>query len=133
MKKYAQTRILGLVAKLSAEAKRASEDANDEAVHDLRVAIRRLSRGLRAFAPFLPEKSWKEIRRALSGLMRLAADVRDRDIARELLGKAGMNANARVMGKLGKDRGAAAGALRHALQDWITRDAARQWKGALEL
>ena len=133
MKKYAQTRIAGLIAKLTAQAKRAAENADDAAVHDLRVAIRRLSRGLRVFGQFFPGKSWKRIRRELSELMDMAAHVRDRDIAMELLEKAGVAKRARVMTALGKERSAAAEALRESLHDWLSRDAPLQWKGALEL
>jgi CHAD domain-containing protein len=133
MKKYAQTRIAGLIAKLTAQAKRAAENADDAAVHDLRVAIRRLSRGLRVFGQFFPGKSWKRIRLELSELMDVAAHVRDRDIAVELLEKAGVAKRARVMTTLGKERIAAAEALREALRDWLSRGAALQWKGTLEL
>jgi CHAD domain-containing protein len=133
MKKYAQTRIAGLIAKLATQAKRAAENADEDAVHDLRVAIRRLSRGLRAFAQFFPGKSWKQARRELSELMDCAAGVRDRDIAMELLQKAGLEPKARVIATVAKERAEAAKALQHALREWTERDAARQWRGALEL
>ena len=133
MKKYAQMQITALLAKLTAQVKHASENADEEAVHDLRVAIRRLSRGLRAFGQFFPGKSWKQIRVELSELMDKAAEVRDRDIAVELLEKAGVAKRAQVISTLGKERSAAAEALRNALHDWINRHAPQQWKGALEL
>lgn len=133
MKNYVQTRIAALIARLSAMAKRAAENPDNEAVHDLRVSIRRLSRGLRAFAQFFPGKSWKPIRRELAGLMECAAAVRDRDIAMELLEKAGVAPKARVMTRLAADRERAAKALQAALGEWQNRNAARQWKGALDL
>lgn len=133
MKEYAQARIAALIAKLVSQAKRAAENADEEAVHDLRVAIRRLSRALREFAQFFPGKSWKQIRRELSALMDCAADVRDRDIAAKLLEKAGVESNARVIATLGKRRNTAAEALQQALREWGKRNAARQWKGALQL
>ena len=58
---------------------------------------------------------------------------RDRDIAMELLQKAGVEPNARVITGLGRDRAAAAEALQQALLGWSKRNAVRQWKGALEL
>jgi len=133
MKKYVQMQISGLLAKLTAQVKHASENADEEAVHDLRVAIRRLSRGLRAFGQFFPGKSWKQIRVELSELMDKAAAVRDRDITVELLEKAGVTNRAQVITTLVTERSAAAKALREALHDWISRNAPRQWKGALEL
>jgi CHAD domain-containing protein len=133
MKKYAQMQIAALIAKLTAQVKQAAENADEKAVHDLRVAIRRLSRGLRSFGQFFPGKSWKQIRLELSELMDKAGEVRDRDIAVELLEKAGVAKRAQVITTLGKERSAAAEALREALHDWISRNAPRQWKGALEL
>lgn len=133
MKKYAQSRIAALLSKLSSEARRTAASPDADAVHDLRVTIRRLSRGLKAFSQFFPGKSWKRIRRELSGLMSCAADVRDRDVALELLQKAGVAQNARVAAALTNDRAAAAQTLQDALDDWRKRNAARQWKGALEL
>jgi CHAD domain-containing protein len=133
MKKYAQMRIAELIAKLTAQVKHAAENADEDAVHDLRVAIRRLSRGLRAFGQFFPGKSWKQIRVELSELMEKAAAVRDRDIAVELLENAGVAKRAQVITAIGKERSAAAKALREALHDWLSRNASRQWKGALEL
>ncbi len=133
MKKYAQIRIADLIAKVAAQAKHAAEVTDEAAIHDLRVAIRRLSRGLRVFAQFFPGKSWKQIRLELSQLMDAAAHVRDRDIAVELLEKAGVAKRARVITTLAKERTAAAEALGAALRDWLGRDAPRQWKGALEL
>lgn len=133
MKKYAQLRISASIGRLSAAALRAGRKSDEEAVHDLRVSIRRLSRGLRAFAEFLPGSSRKQIRRELSELMECAAAVRDRDITMELLTKAGVAPKARVMTRLAADRAAAAKALEQAIGDWRKRNAARQWKGALAL
>jgi CHAD domain-containing protein len=133
MKKYAQARIAALIGKLAAQAKRAAEDPDDEAVHDLRVSIRRLSRGLRVFAQFFPGKSRKQARRELSDLMDCAAGVRDRDIAMQLLEKAGVEPKAGVIAAIAKERTVAAKALQRALGEWHERDAPRQWRGALGL
>ncbi len=133
MKKYAQGRIGALIAKLTAEAKRAAANPDADAVHDLRVSIRRLSRGLRVFAQFFPGKSSKRVRRELSELMDAAAEVRDRDIAADLLVKAGVAKHGRPVIALGKQRRGAAEALQAALQGWHGRNAPREWKAALEL
>lgn len=133
MKKYAQDQVARLIAKFAAQAKEASSDANERAVHDLRVAIRRLSRGLRSFSQFFPGKSWKRIRRDLSQLMDAAANVRDRDIVAQLLEKAGVAKEAPIFGKLAQERDAAAQALQQALAGWMKADSARAWTGVLEL
>jgi CHAD domain-containing protein len=133
MKKYAQDQVARLIAKFAAQAKEASSDANERAVHDLRVAIRRLSRGLRSFSQFFPGKSWKRIRRDLSQLMDAAANVRDRDIVAQLLEKAGVAKEAPIFAKLAQERDAAAQALQQALAGWMKADSARAWTGVLEL
>ena len=127
MKKFAQAQISALILKLAAQTKRAAENPGAEAVHDLSVAIRRLSRGLKVFAQFFPGKSWKQIRRELSELMDKAAAVRDRDIAMELLEKAGVEKRARIMATVLRQRVSAANDLQNALRAWRTRNAARQW------
>ncbi len=133
MKKYAQQQIAARIAKLALQAGRAMKNADADAIHDLRVAIRRLSSGLKAFAGCFPAKTAKQIRRELSELMDKAAEVRNRDVAAELLEKAGVLPRARVMTAMAKQRLTAAEALQAELREWRKRNAARQWKGALEL
>src|ERR1035438_5259860 len=48
---------------------RSERHTDPDSVHDLRVAIRRLSRCLRTFAPLYPDGYWKKIRRELGVLM----------------------------------------------------------------
>jgi CHAD domain-containing protein len=133
MKRYVQQQIAARIAKLALQARRAVESADADSVHDLRVAIRRLSSALKAFADCLPAKAAKRVRRELSELMDKAAEVRNRDITIELLEKAGVLPRARVMTTLSKERLAAAEALQTELREWRKRNAVRQWKGALEL
>src|SRR5580698_9717874 len=96
MKEFAHSQVSTLLRRLAAQVKRTGESADADAVHDLRVAVRRLSRALRSFAQFFPGKSWKRIRKELGGLMDAAAAVRDNDVALELLEKAGVAKRARV-------------------------------------
>ena len=133
MKEFAQKRIADLLTRFASQARKAAANPDEAAVHDLRVSTRRLSRGLRAFAQFFPGKSWKQVRRELSGLMDAAAAVRDRDISMELLKKAGLEEDARTLAKFAKDRSTAAEALQDTLRAWSKRNTLRQWKGALEL
>ena len=51
-------------ARLSAGAsKQAAREGDADSIHDVRVAMRRLSRCLRVFAPFYPQGSVEKIRR----------------------------------------------------------------------
>jgi CHAD domain-containing protein len=133
MKEFAHERIEALLARFASQARRAAENPDEEAVHDLRVSIRRLSGGLRAFSQFFPGKSWKQVRRELSPLMDAAAGVRDRDISLDLCKKAGLEEGAGIVARFTEDRSTAAGALQNALREWNKRHALQQWKGALEL
>ena len=96
MKQFAHSQVSTLLQRLAAQVKRTADVADADSVHDLRVAIRRLSRALRSFAQFFPGKQWKRIRRELSNLMDAAAAVRDSDVALELIERAGAAQRARV-------------------------------------
>jgi len=133
MREFARLQTATLLLRLAAQVKQTAESSDAEAVHDLRVAVRRLSRALRSFAQFFPGKSWKRIRKRLSGLMNLTAAVRDNDVALELLEKAGISKRARVALAVEKRRREAAANLRRELHAWLTRNFAHEWRGELEL
>jgi len=133
MRKFAHLQVDALLRRLAAQLKRTAETADAESVHDLRVAIRRLSRALRSFAQFLPGKHWKRIREELSYLMDAAAAVRDSDVALELLEKAGVGERARVTVAVRSHRREAEARLREELQLWQARNFAHQWRESLGL
>jgi CHAD domain-containing protein len=133
MKQFAHSQVSTLLRRLAAQVKRTAEVADAESVHDLRVAIRRLSRALRSFAQFFPGKRWKRIRAELSNLMDAAAAVRDSDVALELIEKAGAAQRSRVALALQARRREAEAGLREELQSWQGRGFAREWREALEL
>jgi CHAD domain-containing protein len=112
---------------------RAEGHTDSDSVHDLRVAIRRLSRCLRAFAPLYPNRYWKKIRRELAALMQSTGAVRDRDIAIELLGQAGISRRAAVITRLQAERRRAAHDLSLEIRRWKSHDTSRKWRSRLEL
>lgn len=73
------------MAKFFAELERAAAHPDEDAVHDLRVSIRRFSQALRIFAPLLPAKAVKRIRARMKVVMDAAAIVRDLDVGMESL------------------------------------------------
>jgi CHAD domain-containing protein len=133
MRKFSHSQVDALLRRLAAQVKRTAESAGVEAVHDLRVAIRRLSRALRLFAQFFPGKKWKRIRKELSYLMDAAAALRDSDVALELLEKAGVGKRAGASLALQSRRRTAEAKLREELQLWQARNFAHEWREALEL
>ena len=76
--------------KVFAELERASTHPDEEAVHDLRVAIRRFSQALQVFAPLLPDKGVRKIRRRLKVVLDAAAAVRDLDVGMEAVADLGL-------------------------------------------
>src|SRR5208283_2290858 len=90
MREYARRQTALLLGRLSVAVSRAARNADAASIHDLRVAMRRLSRCLRVFGPLYRDASWKKMRRRIAALMAAAGAVRDCDIALELVGRAGV-------------------------------------------
>jgi CHAD domain-containing protein len=122
-----------LLGGLASQVNRTARTGDAEAIHDLRVAVRRLSRCLRVFARFYPARSWKPVRRRMAGLMDACGSVRDRDIAIELLEKAGVPATSPLVRQLDEERRAADRKLRRKLRCWNDGGFSRRWSVRLEL
>jgi CHAD domain-containing protein len=133
MREYAVQQTAILLRRLAFQVNRAAKNGDAEAIHDLRVAIRRFSRALRAFAQFFPDGSGKKVRRQLARVMDAAASVRDRDIALELLAQAGIPPRSAIATRLGSERRHASHELRLELRRWRTRSFSRKWRNQLEL
>jgi CHAD domain-containing protein len=107
MREYVDIQTGILLKRVASEIAKATHTADADAIHDLRVAIRRLSRCLRVFAQFYPGGSRKELRWRLADLLDLCGGVRDGDIAIGLLRKAGVAANSSLVRRLDTERRAA--------------------------
>jgi CHAD domain-containing protein len=133
MREFVGQQTAKLLRKLSREVKRAAENQDEDAVHDLRVAIRRLNRCLRLFSSLYPGKSWKKVRRQLKTLMDAAGAVRDRDIAAMLLTKAGLKAGSPAFERLAEERREASEDLAGQLRAWNRRKVSKKWQAELGL
>lgn len=133
MRDYVRQQTAILLRRFAFQVTRTAKSGDAESIHDLRVAIRRLSRCLRAFSQFYPGRSWKEIRSELGELMGAAGAVRDRDIAIELLAAAGVSRRATVVTRLQAERRQAALDLMRQIRKWKRRDFSQKWRGRLEL
>jgi CHAD domain-containing protein len=122
-----------LLGRLTEAVNRAASGADEQSIHDVRVAMRRLRCCLRAFAPFYPRAGWKKIRRRLASLMAVAGAVRDCDIALELAGRAGFTRRSALVSQLAAQRRAAGRDLLLEIRRWRDRDYPRRWHGRLEL
>jgi CHAD domain-containing protein len=79
--RYAADQTVRLLDRLAFQLCAARHSYNPEAVHDLRVAIRRFSQALVVFKRWFRRKDLKKIRKSLKALMSAAGAVRDCDIA----------------------------------------------------
>lgn len=131
MRDYACKQTALLLGRLSVAVNRAARDGNADAIHDVRVAMRRLSRCLRVFAPFYPDGSWKKIRRRIATLMSAAGAVRDCDIAIELVGRAGVPKSNQMVAQLIAQRGRTAHALLLEIRRWKRHDFPLRWRSGL--
>jgi CHAD domain-containing protein len=104
MQEFAVEQAGKLLKRLHAQIDRAAEKGDPDSIHDLRVAIRRFTQCLRIFPEFFPRPKARKTRKRLKGIMNLAAEVRDRDIALELLRAAGPTADQGQRARLERER-----------------------------
>jgi CHAD domain-containing protein len=133
MRQFALQQTALLLGRLSAAVDRAARDADAASIHDLRVAMRRLSRGLRIFAPLYPDASWKKMRRRIAALLAAAGAVRDCDIALDLVARAGVARRSAMVAQLAAQRRKAGRDLLLEIRRWKSRDYPRRWRGRLEV
>jgi CHAD domain-containing protein len=128
MDKFASVQASRLLGKLAFQVRHAVKHPNEEAIHDLRVSIRRLSQCLRELHQFFPRREMKKILKQLSKVMDLAAEMRNRDIAIELIGKDGRPSESVFIASLRQEREQATQKLSRALVQWRRRDFSRKWR-----
>lgn len=133
MRHYVREQASTLLRRLAYQVTQTARNADADAIHDLRVAIRRLNRCLQVFAGFFPSPSCKKIRRKLHRMMDGAGEVRDRDIAAKLLQEAGVAPDAAALRVLQQERAHAAELLSAILEDWKQDSMSRRWRRELGL
>jgi len=133
MREYARRQTALLIRKLAEALHHAAHEADADSIHDVRVAMRRLSRCLRVFAPFYPDGSWKKIRRRISALMAAAGAVRDCDIAMELASRAGVARRSAMLTQLAAQRRKAGHDLLLEIRRWKSHGLLDDWHNRLEL
>ena len=114
--KYAVKETKLRLKRLSKNLRRAAKHPEDpEAIHDLRVSIRRVVQAFKTFRELLDPTPVKELRRRLHKLMDLCAAVRNCDVALTLLDQVGVTAG-NSASRLKKMRGAAGEKLHRRLR-----------------
>ncbi len=130
---YARRQTAARLDRLAYEMGRSRKRADVEAVHDLRVSIRRLASCLKAFPEFFSSAGKRKVRRRLGEIMALAGEVRDLDIAIEFGRQAGLSAESELLAKLAGERTEAARRLRLVLKHSVKRGMTEKWRGRLGL
>lgn len=133
MKPFVRLQISERLKKLEAELKNAADLPEDpDAIHDLRVSIRRLNQGLRVFHAWFEARGVKKHRRRLKKLMERCGAVRNCDIAMEVLKTAEWQDEAVSQG-LEKERTRTHKKLHKTLQKWHHRHRAQRWRENLHV
>ena len=133
MPAYAALQGAARLDRLAYELGRAGKSTDPEAVHDLRVAIRRFEGCLRLFRDYFPPKVAKKIRKRLRDIMDLAAEVRNRDIALDLGRQAGLSAESGLLSAWAKQRKQVALELSSTLKRAVKDDLSTKWRSRLKL
>ena len=89
MREYALTKTAELFDTFAKNLAKAAKSADEDAVHKMRVSIRRLQQAMRLFSQYLDAKGSESLKLELRGIMKLAGEVRNRDIATRLVSEAG--------------------------------------------
>lgn len=120
-----------LLDHLSREMRQAAKNPNAEAVHDVRVAIRRLRQCLTVFAAMFPARASKNIHKSLREVLDAAGELRNLDIAVALLQESKLNRTAPLIADLRKDRVKSAKQFVRALGKLDNGGIAAKWQAKL--
>src|SRR5579864_5261749 len=133
MRKLVRAQTTERLKKLDAELGRVAHKPKDaDAIHDLRVSMRRLSRELQVFRAWFEPGQVKGIRRRLRKLMAHCAAVRNCDIAIEVLRAAGWR-NPGLLAGLEQEGRRMREDLARKLANWRRRDRVREWRRHLRV
>lgn len=111
LKDFAEQRLDELDQRVQRELTRAAAGPDPDAIHDLRVSMRRHTQALRAMKSILLKGEVKIKRGQLRETMNFTAEVRNRDIALELLAAAGVEEESPLARRLKRQRTSASKAL----------------------
>ncbi len=126
---FAVAQATRLLERLAFQINGAVHSPQADAIHDLRVAIRRFAQVLSACKACFPPRPVRKIRRRLKPIMTLAGQVRDTDVALQLIASAGAKS---LEAQLCARRKTAAKSLVASLKHWTARKSVSKWRSALE-
>jgi CHAD domain-containing protein len=115
-----------LLDNLATEMRRTANSVDVEAVHDLRVSVRRASEGLRIFEDQIPKA--RRMRKEIRAIRERAAAVRDRDVTRQLLRRHRLPSTDPACIYLQGQRDLAAGQLQQFLASELHKGRPGRWR-----
>ncbi len=115
-----------LVEDLVSVMRRVAEMPGIDAVHDLRVSVRRASEGLRIYRDQLPKA--RRLSKEIKAIRDLAAAVRDRDVTRQLLRRQRLPVTDPACIYLQGQRDLAASQLQRFLVTQLRQDRPHRWQ-----
>lgn len=124
---FAEHRAHELLTRVNREMANVALRNDVNAIHDLRVSIRRFTQALRALQPLFPKTEVKRMRRKLRTIMDVAAEIRNRDIALQLLNGAQIGEASPLFQRLAAERDAARGDLTLLARQWRRRNLGTRW------
>jgi CHAD domain-containing protein len=120
-----------LLDRLEHEVRRAAKHPDADAVHDVRVAIRRLRQCLEVFAPLFPSRVSKKLRERVRRVLKTAGELRNLDIAIELLKKSRLAGTGPLIREIRKERVKTAKEFVEAIAKLRDGDIAGKWRSKL--
>jgi CHAD domain-containing protein len=128
---YAAEKAGRLLGRLAFQIHHTTKSCDPDAVHDLRVAIRRFAQALAVFKSCFPGKEIRKIRRRLRRIMIVAGEVRNCDIALKILSTSHSAGAASIGLKLRARREESQQGLLSLLKRWMERKSSLKWRGSL--
>lgn len=132
LEQFVESSLQSRLERLSSNLEKAEKHPEDaDHIHDLRVAIRRYTQGLRIFKHLLNRGGVRKMRRRLRTIMDLCGAIRNCDIALEVLHAAGARIPVLLTGRIAKTRSHAERDLGDLLKDANILKKTKVWEGWL--
>jgi CHAD domain-containing protein len=131
-RQFASEQARKLLRHLTLQISRSIKSCNADAVHDLRVAIRRFTQMFAVCKPCFPGKDMRKIRRRLKKIMIAAGEVRNCDVAMKFVAKSHLHDASQLQSKLQSHRKESARILVNDLTKGADRQMSVKWEAALE-
>lgn len=126
MRDYAVAKTGALLDEAAAAITSAARTPDEEAVHKMRVSIRRLQQAIRLFRQYFDSRGFEHVKDRMRAIMEVAGELRNRDIAMKLVADADGDT-----GELAAQRLAYKEKLDDVLKRYLNSDLSRSWREKL--